>query len=351
MVCATVWDTKKMAEIGEKSPSKRKSRQNPAFKAAGEHTMPKPTYRRSLIALSCAALLLACGGGFGSPKSAPQSPGHSGGYATRTSHAQPAGDDSGSRAPAAESVSSTHGGASDYRASEPAPRAPNSVDSIATNRNERPGLGTRFGERRSSEVVQKRFVRGAKRPFAQVAIHYNNLAGIQQQAAFRGTSLHELRARTQGGGLSISVLDEYGRLLQGGNGGGRTYVVGRDGQRYTLQIRNDTGGRYEVVSSVDGLDVVDGKPANYSKRGYIVAPYSTLEIEGFRTSLESVAAFRFGSVGESYAARTSGDRNVGVIGFAFFAERGSEWRTDEVRRRETANPFPGGFAAPPAVIR
>jgi hypothetical protein len=56
-------------------------------------------------------------------------------------------------------------------------------------------------------------------------------------------------------------------------------------------------------------------------------------------------------VSESYAARTSGDRNVGVIGFAFFAERGSRWTNDEIRRRETANPFPGGFAEPPSVVQ
>ncbi len=224
-------------------------------------------------------------------------------------------------------------------------------DSVASEPRERPGLGTRFGERRNSSVVQRSFVRAATAPFSQVAIHYNNLTGIQQQSAYRGVDLRELRARTQAGGISISLVGESGHLLRGGTSAGRTYVVGRDGQRYTMVLRNDTGGRYEVVASVDGLDVVDGLPASYSKRGYILAPYSTLEIDGFRTSMSSVAAFRFGAVSDSYAAKTSGDRNVGVIGFAFFAERGSQWTRDEIRRRETANPFPGGFARPPAVIR
>ncbi len=311
----------------------------------------KPQLQKFLssLALFAAAFMLACGGGY-----APRKQSASPSYGPRPSgHSTPsygASDDArGYSAPSAESSSGSR-----VAATEAAPRPrfdEGESDSLATDRNERPGLGTKFGERRSSEVVQRRFVRAAKRPFAQVAIHYNNLAGIQQQAAFRGTSLQELRARTQGGGISISLLDESGRLLQGGNGAGRTYVVGRDNQRYTIQIRNDSGGRFEVVSSVDGLDVVDGLPANYSKRGYILSPYSTLEIEGFRTSLQSVAAFRFGAVKDSYAAKTSGDRNVGVIGFAFFNERGSQWTTDEIRRRETANPFPGGFSRPPAVVR
>lgn len=310
--------------------------------------MPQLQKYVSWIALFAAAFMLACGGGYAPQKQATSptyGPSHQGGEAAP---AYGSTDDRSYESSSTQSSSRTRVSASD---SPPRPDMTSEAESLAADRNERPGLGTKFGERRSSDVVQRRFVRTAEQPFAQVAIHYNNLAGIQQQAAFRGNSMQELRARTQGGGISISLLDESGRLLQGGNGAGRTYVVGRDNQRYTIQIRNDSGGRFEVVSSVDGLDVVDGLPANYSKRGYIVSPYSTLEIEGFRTSLESVAAFRFGAVSSSYAAKTSGDRNVGVIGFAFFAEQGSEWTSDEIRRRETANPFPGGFSRPPAVVR
>ncbi len=292
--------------------------------------MPKKRNVLSLLACVGFALTIACGS---NPPRSTQAPAYGSTY----------GD---ARAPSSTQV---RAGASAPRASV-ASRAAES-ESLASDQQERPGLGTRFGENRSSEVVQRRFVRSGQSPFATVAIHYNNLAGIQQQSAYQGTSLSELRARTQGGGISISLLDEAGRLLQGGTGAGRTYVVGHDNQRYTIQIRNDSGGRFEVVSSVDGLDVVDGLPANFSKRGYIISPYSTLEIEGFRTSMETVAAFRFGAVKDSYAAQTSGDRNVGVIGFAFFSERGSEWTSDEIRRRETANPFPGEFSRPPAVVR
>lgn len=70
--------------------------------------------------------------------------------------------------------------------------------------------------------------------------------------------------------------------------------------------------------------------------------------EGFRTSDQDIAAFRFGAVAESYAAQTSGDQNVGVIGLAFFAERGARWTPAEVQRREAADPFPNrGYAVAP----
>lgn len=103
---------------------------------------------------------------------------------------------------------------------------------------------------------------------------------------------------------------------------GRNYVLGSLGSRYALRVRNNTGRRVEVVASVDGLDVIDGKAGDYvSKRGYILAPWQTYDIEGFRVDMRNVAAFRFSTVPQSYAARTGDARNVGVIGVAFFAER------------------------------
>src|SRR4029079_3958695 len=98
-----------------------------------------------------------------------------------------------------------------------------------------------------------------------------------------------------------------------------------------------------------GLDVIDGNPADLTKRGYLLEPYATLTIDGFRTSSSHVAAFRFGSVSESYAAKTSGDRNVGVIGVAFFSERGSEGTTEELRKRASADPSPADrrYSQPP----
>jgi hypothetical protein len=316
----------------------------PALKGQEKPSMSIFQSFLSLFFLLSFALSVGCGGGR-SYKAAQRGPANPSTYSTN--HSPPS---SGSGAPSSRSTAHAESAASYDGDSDSGYDAPQS-DSIATQRRDRPGLGTRFGEHRQSTVSTKRFERASKSPFAQVALHYNNLAGIQEQSWFRGTTLRELRAQTRSGGISISLADGNGNLLRGGSGAGRTYVVGQDGQRYTMHVRNDTGGSYEMVSSVDGLDIVDGKPASYGKRGYILAPYSTLVIEGFRTSNHAVAAFRFGSVGESYAARTSGDRNVGVIGFAFFAERGSRWTTDEIRRRESANPFPGGYAEPPSVVR
>jgi hypothetical protein len=123
------------------------------------------------------------------------------------------------------------------------------------------------------------------------------------------------------GPWSVELVDEGGRALPTFRHQGRTFVLGERGQRYLLRVRNESGARIEVVASVDGRDVIDGRPAAVEKRGYLVDPYGEVTIDGFRLGLDSVAAFRFSSVSRSYAARTGDARDVGVIGVAIFPER------------------------------
>src|SRR5919201_1992133 len=105
---------------------------------------------------------------------------------------------------------------------------------------------------------------------------------------------------------------------------GETFVLGHLGERYTLRVINRSGRRIEAVVSVDGRDVIDGKPADWrGKRGYVVPAWGTVDIDGWRISQQAAAAFRFSTVPESYAARSGNAREVGVIGVAIFSERWS----------------------------
>jgi hypothetical protein len=125
-----------------------------------------------------------------------------------------------------------------------------------------------------------------------------------------------------GGPYGVRIVDDASHNLPTYSKGGRTYVMGTVGSRYSIVLTNPTYQRVEAVVSVDGLDAMDGKPANYAeKRGYILDPYGSATIEGFRTSYEQVATFRFSSVADSYAGRLGQARDVGVIGVAFFPER------------------------------
>ncbi len=125
----------------------------------------------------------------------------------------------------------------------------------------------------------------------------------------------------EGHGYTLEVVDEYGTTLPTFEYGGRTYVMGDHGRRYQVRVQNQTGRRIEAVISIDGRDALDGKPAGWDKRGYIIGPYDNVLVSGFRLNLDSVATFRFSDVPHSYAAKMGDARNVGVIGVAVFPER------------------------------
>jgi len=121
---------------------------------------------------------------------------------------------------------------------------------------------------------------------------------------------------------SFSVADENGDSLPTFVKEGRTFILGEPGLRYNVRIVNPTSERVEAVLSVDGRDAMSGEPGNYVReRGYVIPAHDSVLVEGFRTSLQQVAAFRFTSPEESYSARMGTAQNVGVIGVAFFPER------------------------------
>ncbi len=298
--------------------------------------------RNVLGLLSSTVLLAACGGGAEYAKSS-YAPSNYGGTSAPGVAADYGGGSSAhmeaTQSPTTSSRTPSNDGDS-RQALNPAP--------------ERPGLGTGWGETRVSHVHEVTFDRDGSTPFAVGMLHYNDRAGVEALASYHqavaGGFLHEVPEA--GGAITVAIVDQNGSPLDALKVGDCTYVIGHDGERYSIVMTNHTNHRFESVATVDGLDVVNGHPASLEYRGYILGPFARIEVDGFRQSQSAVAAFRFSRVSESYAAQTSGDRNVGVIGVAFFSERGDSftpWTLDELRTRDTANPFPVDlrFAQPP----
>lgn len=102
---------------------------------------------------------------------------------------------------------------------------------------------------------------------------------------------------------------------------GRYYVAGQPGHRYQIQLRSQEGGRVLGVLSVDGVNVLSGDTADWSQTGYVLYPYQSSAIAGWRKSLSEVADFVFADASRSYASRTGRPDNVGVIGMAVFRAR------------------------------
>jgi hypothetical protein len=294
-----------------------------------------------------------CGGSAGkaAPEPASPSPG--------------AGPSMAQEAPAADYGAPTSAAKSESYAGGATPSAPpaagemRSSDSAmrqkeASAPSVRPGLGTEWGESRFSRVTTAPFVRAeAERPFAVATLFYNDRAGTQAMIdQSGGTPVSQTFVPVWNGFLDVALKGEGGEFLSGLSANSRNYVAGDAGRRYTIVVRNHSPGRVEVLATVDGLDVIDGKAGAFAKRGYLLDPHGTLEIEGFRQSENQVAAFRFGAVSQSYAERKTGEsRNVGVIGVAFFYEQGdspTNWNASgDALRRQQANPFPQQYATPP----
>ncbi len=129
-------------------------------------------------------------------------------------------------------------------------------------------------------------------------------------------------AAHEGRNYSVTVESEHGYNLPVYYQGGQVFVLGTYGERYNIRVRNHSPRRVEAVVTVDGRDVVSGDPGDFVRqRGYVLPAYGDVLIEGFRQSMNHVAAFRFTSPGDSYSARRGTPQNVGIIGVAFFAER------------------------------
>ena len=112
-----------------------------------------------------------------------------------------------------------------------------------------------------------------------------------------------------------------GRVLPAHYKDGRHWVVGTPGQEYGIRVCNSTGGRVLAVMSVDGVNVVSGDTAAPAQSGYVLGAHECADINGWRRSLASTAAFYFTELPDAYAARAGRPENVGVIGVAFFRER------------------------------
>lgn len=135
-----------------------------------------------------------------------------------------------------------------------------------------------------------------------------------------GCASLEAHSRPSHTSYDVEVICDVGACSQFVHRGQR-YVVAQFGSAYTIRVWNHSHRWVEAVVTVDGKDVINGSPGSYDNRGYLIEPYGYVNIDGWRTSMSDVAAFRFTSVGDSYAARTGSAQHVGVIGVAIFPER------------------------------
>ncbi len=121
--------------------------------------------------------------------------------------------------------------------------------------------------------------------------------------------------------LDVAILDRTtGERLTVYNHDGQRWIAGAPGHRYAVSVRSKSSARILGVVSVDGVNVVTGATAAWEQSGYVLSPWESFDVLGWRKSQERVADFVFTDLENSYAARTGRPDDVGVIGVAVFRE-------------------------------
>jgi hypothetical protein len=104
--------------------------------------------------------------------------------------------------------------------------------------------------------------------------------------------------------VELSVVDrDSGQALPEYAARGEAWIAGTPGHRYAVRLANHSGEHVLVVLSVDGVNAVSGQTADPSQAGYVLGPWETAEIAGWRKSLDDIARFVFTDLPDSYAAR------------------------------------------------
>lgn len=196
-------------------------------------------------------------------------------------------------------------------------------------------LGTKWGDEIDSHVTEVQLKRKSNSPLAETIVQYAD-------KNYKGKTVNSISIAA--GKVSFSVIDDRGNRIPMYRVGQSYYLSGREGQSYQLQYENNTAKTFEVVASVDGVDVIDGSEASRSNSGYVLHAHDSLKIEGFRKSESAVASFTFSKPKDAYAANSENGsiQNAGVIGTVLYELEAPE---DESKPVNKYAPPPNAFPA------
>lgn len=203
-------------------------------------------------------------------------------------------------------------------------------------------LGTQWGDGIESHVQSVSLERVSSNPTDIITIEYS-------AHPYKGKAISEIMLNQ--GQIGMAILDDHNHklsLIKQQNSGVK--LQGNIGQSYQLYYHNYSNKTFEVIATVDGLDVINGKAGSLSNNGYILNPYDTLLIKGFRKSNSEVASFTFSNSANAYANHTDegSPNNIGVIGTAIFQLKDNSFHRQQIK----PNAFPAdntnnSYAKPP----
>ncbi len=141
---------------------------------------------------------------------------------------------------------------------------------------------------------------------------------------------------------STGELPVYSAHPRGAAPGTYYYMEAAKGDRYSIEVANQSGRRIGVVIAVDGRNIISGGKSHLrnTERMYIIDPYTTNSFEGWRTGMNRTNRFYFTDQPDSYAERAFSDASaMGTIAVAVYMEK--------IRRPVPITPLDDGKAASP----
>jgi hypothetical protein len=103
---------------------------------------------------------------------------------------------------------------------------------------------------------------------------------------------------------------------------GNTFIEGRPGSSFKLGFKNNTKNKVMIIPSIDGVSTLDGNSASPDSPGFLVRPYSGVEIKGWTVDSQYGAQFVFHDEHSSYSSQINGhSRRTGVIGMLVYSEQ------------------------------
>ena len=151
--------------------------------------------------------------------------------------------------------------------------------------------------------------------------------------------------------VGVKVTGRSTPLFQASNRPDRWYLEAREGANYQVTVRNTSGERVAFVIAVDGLNAINGLRSHLGadEPMYVLDPYQSATIKGWRKDLGNVSKFVFIDEERSYAART--DQANGDMGWirvvAFHEVRPVAWGSRMNLYRDGGD-AQGGPSAEPA---
>lgn len=117
------------------------------------------------------------------------------------------------------------------------------------------------------------------------------------------------------------------------DGQGQSWIEAREGSKYQIEVKNNSVNRVLCITSIDGINILSGEEASLEPdNGYVINPFSSLKVDGWRISDDKVKEFLFTfDKSKSYSVKLgAGAKNLGVIGIAIFEEKKYEvpWTYD-----------------------